>query len=163
MAEDVQALVKQLLSDDEPRREQAYFALLEREEDVVPPLIDAFYAGVTEAQGVLLLDLLGAIGGYEALNLLADVLENGEKPGWRERAALGLARNGRTDVLDTVFDWLQDGEATRRQMATLALGYVGGAEASMALVHLLHEDEVAPQAVEALFLRGDVEGLAAGV
>ena len=159
---DLRFLLDEILSNDEKRRQQARIMLLTLDEEAVEALIDAFYAGVNEAQGVVLLDVVAEIGGFEALQLLEDVFLNGSNDVWKRWAALGMARNGRADILDAMFDWLQSGSVEQRQAAALALGYIGGNESEIALVHALHEPTIAPQAVRALEKRQSIEGLAAG-
>ncbi|MBZ0294834.1 MAG: hypothetical protein K8L99_19885 [Anaerolineae bacterium] len=78
---------------DVSQREQAREALLALDEDAVPALVDTFYAGVNEEQGIAVLQLVGEIGGYEAVNLLLDVYEN-ERESWRNVAAEALRRDG---------------------------------------------------------------------
>ncbi|MEM6284430.1 MAG: HEAT repeat domain-containing protein [Chloroflexota bacterium] len=159
---DLRFLLDEILSGDETRMQRARIMLLALDEEAVQALTDAFYAGVNEAQGVVLLDVVAEIGGYEALQLLEDVFYNGMKDVWRRWAALGMARNDRNDILDALFDWLQAGTDEQRQTALLALGYIGDADAEIALTHALHDPLVAPQAVRALEKRRSVEGLAAG-
>ncbi len=161
-SKDLRVLLDEILSEDETRRQRARIMLLALDEDAVPPLVDAFYAGVTEAQGVVLLDVVAEIGGPEALQLLEDVFRNGDRDVWRRWALLGMARNGRDDVLDAALDWLQTGNTAQRQSAALALGYIGDENAELALIHAMHEPEIAAQAVRAMEKRGSVQGLAAG-
>jgi hypothetical protein len=155
-------LLDEILSGDNERRQRAQVLLLALDEDAVTALVDAFYAGVSEAQGVVLLDVVAEIGGPEALQLLEHVYRNPREPSWERWAALGMARNFREDVLDTLLDWLQSGETPYRQTAALALGYIGGQPVEFALVHALHEPEIAPQAVRALAMRKAVHALADG-
>lgn len=159
---DLKFLLDEILSGDGGRRQRARVMLLALDEDAVTALVDAFYAGVNEAQGVVLLDVVAEIGGPEALQLLADVYQNPAKPAWERWAALGLARNHREDVLDAMLAWLQAGETPYRQTAALALGYIGGEAVELALVHALREPEIAPQAVRALAMRKSVLALADG-
>jgi HEAT repeat protein len=161
-APDLKFLLDEILSGDAKRQQQARIVLLAMDEDAVPPLVDAFYAGVTEAQGVVLLDIVAEIGGPDAIQLLEDVSEHPGKPAWERWALLGLARNFREDILDTMLDWLQDGDTAQRQTAALALGYIGEETVELALVHALHDPEVAPQAVRALAYRESIAALADG-
>ncbi len=159
---DLKFLLDEILSGDETRRQRARVMLLALDEDAVTALTDAFYAGVNEAQGVVLLDVVAEIGGPEAMQLLEDVYRNPREPAWERWAALGMARNFREDVLDKLLDWLQSGETPYRQTAALSLGYIGGETVEFALVHALHEPEIAPQAVRALAMRKSVHALADG-
>jgi len=117
---------------------------------------------VNEAQGVVLLDVVAEIGGPQAMALLEDTYRNADKPAWERWAALGLARNFREVIADTMFDWLQGADRARRQTAALALGYIGGDGAELALIHAMHDPQIAPQAVRALQRRESVTGLAEG-
>lgn len=159
---DLRVLLNEILSEDEARRQTARVMLLALDEEAVQALIDEFYAGVNEAQGVVLLDVVAEIGGYEALQLLEDVFRNGTNAVWRRWAALGMARNGRDDILPDLMDWLQSGGVDERRTATLALGYLGDENAELALIHALHDPVIAAQAVRALEKRRSVQGLAAG-
>jgi hypothetical protein len=159
---DLRFLLDEILSQDDTRRQTARVMLLALDEEAVQALVDAFYAGVNEAQGVVLLDVVAEIGGHEALQLLEDVFLNGANAAWRRWAALGMARNNRDDILPDLMDWLQAGGVDERRTATLALGYLGDENAELALIHALHDPDIAPQAVRALEKRRSVQGLAAG-
>ena len=78
---------------DAARHDEARTALLALDEEAIPALVEVFYAGVSEADGLLLLELIGQIGGYEAVNLLRDVYDH-ERPLWREAAAHWLRQDG---------------------------------------------------------------------
>lgn len=95
---DIYALVQQLVSDDTAAREQARFVLVELDEMVVSFLIDLFYAGLSETAGLIVIELVAEIGGFEARSLLEDVvhLSSYGRESWRRAAHLGLARNGWT-------------------------------------------------------------------
>lgn len=87
-------LIQQMLSDNPAKRLVARMILLATEEKAVPSLSDAYYAGVTDDAGSVLLDLLAEIGGYEALALLYDVFESeAARPALKQAAAHGLLRN----------------------------------------------------------------------
>ncbi len=161
---DLKFLLDEILSGDEGRRQRARMMLLAMDEDAVQALVTTFHAGVSEAQGVVLLDVLTEIGGPVALQLLADVYANPPKPAWQRWAALGLARNAHEDdaLLMTFLDWLQGDDLPQRQTAALALGYIGGDAMHVPLIHALYDPEIAPQAVRALSRRGDVVALAKG-
>lgn len=95
---DIYALVQQLVSHDVAAREQARFVLLGLDEVVVSSLIDLFYAGLSEAAGLAVIELVAEIGGFEARSLLEDVahLSSYGRESWRGAARLGLVRNGWT-------------------------------------------------------------------
>ncbi len=156
-------LLRELAGNDPAAQLRARQTLLALDEQAVSPLVDAFYAGVNEAQGLALLDVVTEIGGPEAQTLLTDIVfDSSARPAFRHKAALGLARAGRDDLLDPLLDWLQNGSLDERRTAVLSLGYIGGDEADTALTHALHEPELAAQAVVALRMRGNVQGLATG-
>ena len=92
---DYPKLVKQLVSDDEAEQTTAKKVLFELDEDAVSPLLDEFYAGVNDAQGTAILDVLAHIGGYEALNALRSILffDLSMRPAFRKAAAHGLLYN----------------------------------------------------------------------
>lgn len=159
---DVRFLLDEILSGDDKRAQLARVVLLTLGEDAVSTLADEFYAGVSEAHGVVILDVAAEIGGPEAMQLLEDTIQHTNNPVWRRWAVLGLARNYREDISEIAFDWLQSGETPSRQAAALALGYVGGDAANIALIHALHDPDINGQAVRSLARRKNVEGLAAG-
>jgi hypothetical protein len=87
-------LLRQLTSSDLTEQHDARQALLAMDEDTVDPLIAEFYAGVNEAVGVVILDLVGEIGGPDALLLLKNVYyDPGQRPAWREASRNGLLHN----------------------------------------------------------------------
>lgn len=94
---DYAALVKQLVSDDATVQSAAKKTLFTLDEDAVAPLLDEFYAGVTDARGTAILDVLARIGGYEALNALRSILffdlSMMARPAFRTAAAQGLLMN----------------------------------------------------------------------
>jgi hypothetical protein len=75
-------------------RETARHALLRMDEDAVDLLTDEFYAGVDEATGVAILEIVSIIGGPDALRLLKFACYFGDKEAWRQAGARGLADNG---------------------------------------------------------------------
>lgn len=90
---DFHSLIQQLT--DPTTHATARQTLLELDEQAVEPLVDQFYAGVTEAQGLAILDVVSTIGGYEALALLQDVLYNhAPHESWREAAEKLLRDDG---------------------------------------------------------------------
>lgn len=70
---DVAQLVKALMSDDVETREKARSTLLALDEDAVEGLIDEYYAGVNDATGVAILEVVGEIGGPDAMSTLRNV------------------------------------------------------------------------------------------
>ena len=92
-------LMNQLGSLDPTERESARASLLQMGEDVMDLLVAEFYAGMPEKIAVALLEIIGEIGGYEALNLLGDVYYSHDtKPTLKAAARLALLRNA--DNLD---------------------------------------------------------------
>ena len=92
-------LMNQLASLDPAERESARASLLQMDEDVMDLLVAEFYAGMPEKLAVALLEIIGEIGGYEALNLLGDVYYSHDtKPALKTAARLALLRNA--DNLD---------------------------------------------------------------
>ncbi|MFW5709034.1 MAG: hypothetical protein ACOCX5_02320 [Chloroflexota bacterium] len=71
--------------------EAARMALLVEDEAVVEPLIDCFYAGVSEDEGLFILELLALIGGYEARQLFEDQVQYGVRfESWEVAARAAL-------------------------------------------------------------------------
>lgn len=84
----------QLASLDTTEREAARAALLHMDEDVMDLLVAEFYAGMPDKLAVSLLEIIGEIGGYEALNLLGDVYYSSDtRPAVKAAARLALLRN----------------------------------------------------------------------
>lgn len=50
-----------------------YDTIIALDEDAIHPLVDEFYAGVTDAQGVAILDIVAEIGGPDAMSMLRNV------------------------------------------------------------------------------------------
>jgi len=91
--------MNQLASLDPVERESARASLLQMDEDVMDLLVAEFYAGMPEMLAVALLEIMGEIGGYEALNLLGDVYYGRDtRPALKTAARLALLRNA--DNLD---------------------------------------------------------------
>lgn len=94
MAGKYDSLVERFLVAEPIHRLAARMILVALQEDAIEPLADAYYAGVNDAQGVALLDLMADIGGYEALNILRDILKHEKKRRkLRIAAAEGMMRN----------------------------------------------------------------------
>ncbi|HLU12016.1 MAG TPA: hypothetical protein VK003_20235, partial [Oceanobacillus sp.] len=68
---------------------------LRMDEDAVQPLADELYSGVDEKTGVVILELLAEIGGWEAMVVLQDIYQAGGREALVKAAAQGLARNDR--------------------------------------------------------------------
>jgi hypothetical protein len=99
-ADDIRHLFEQLVSPDAEQREAARLKWLEMDEDAVDLLAAEYYAGVPEKLGIALLDILGEIGGWEALNLINEVYYNHEvRPALRKAAHRALLSN--RDNLDS--------------------------------------------------------------
>jgi len=89
-----QALVKKLVSPDVADQMAAKMILIALDEDAINPLVDEYYAGITDAEGIAILGVLADIGGYEALAVLRNVFDFEEvRPALRYAAAQGLLRN----------------------------------------------------------------------
>lgn len=92
-------LMNQLASVDPTERESARMSLLQMDEDVMDLLVAEFYAGMPEKLAIALIEIIGEIGGYEALNLLGDVYYSPDtRPTLKAAARLALLRNA--DNLD---------------------------------------------------------------
>ncbi|MCU0496074.1 MAG: hypothetical protein MUF87_01840 [Anaerolineae bacterium] len=79
----------------EQYRDSARLALLQEDEVIVSRLIDEFYAGVSVVTGAALLNVIGEIGGYEAIALLDEVYHDlSTKQIWREIAERWLRVDG---------------------------------------------------------------------
>jgi hypothetical protein len=77
----------------------AQATLLGMDEDVMDLLVAEYYAGMPDKVAVRLLEIIGEIGGYEALSLLGDVCYSSDtRPAVKETARLALLRNA--DNLD---------------------------------------------------------------
>jgi hypothetical protein len=93
------ALMTQLASFNVAEREAARTDLLQMDEDVIDLLVAEFYAGMPEKVAVVLIEIIGEIGGWEALNLLGDVYYSREtRPSLKAAARSALLRNA--DNLD---------------------------------------------------------------
>jgi len=91
---DYAQLVKQLVDSDPATRQSARTTLLEMDENAIDPLIDQFYAGVTDAEGVAILQIMAEIGGPDALSTLRNVFYfEDTRPILQRCAANGLLHN----------------------------------------------------------------------
>ena len=68
------SLVERFLVAEPIHRIAARMIVLALQEDAVEPLADAYFAGVNDEQGIAILDLMADIGGYEALNIMRDII-----------------------------------------------------------------------------------------
>lgn len=66
-------LVRHLVDDDIEVRQSAYDTLITLDEDAIHPLIDEWHAGVTDAWGIAILDVVAEIGGPDAMSMLRNV------------------------------------------------------------------------------------------
>lgn len=94
MAEEVREHLKQITDGDVTERAAAWLAFLKLDEDAVQLLADELYSGVNEQTGVVILELMAEIGGWEAMIVLQDIYQAGERDVLVKTAAKGLARNG---------------------------------------------------------------------
>lgn len=88
----VSAQVHALTHPDPAQQRRAWLTLLALDEAAVPPLIDAFYAGLPTQTGSAVVHLVAAIGGWEAGLFLREVAQYERSP-WREIAARWLAHD----------------------------------------------------------------------
>jgi hypothetical protein len=91
MEPDFHRLVNEVVYGERPLA--ARTLLFAMDEAAVEPLIAEFYAGVDDATGVAILDILGEIGGPDALATLWNVYHFEEKQVFIESAVRGLMRN----------------------------------------------------------------------
>lgn len=67
--------VAALASTDPTRAAAARAALLALDEAIIDPLLDQFYAGVSELVGLAIIDLVAIVGGYEVRLFLEDLMQ----------------------------------------------------------------------------------------
>ena len=90
-------LVEQLVDEDANRRESAKKTLLALDEMAVDGLIDGFYAGVTDTQGVAILEVIAEIGGPDAMSTLRNTFHFEEmRIPLKNAAARGLLHNAQS-------------------------------------------------------------------
>jgi|SRR5690606_28533127 len=94
-AEEVRAGLKRITDGMVEERAAAWLAFLRLDEDAVQPLADELYSGVDEKTGVVILELLAEIGGWEVMMVLQDIYQAGGREALVKAAAQGLARNDR--------------------------------------------------------------------
>ncbi len=98
--QEIRRLIAQLTSDIMVERVAARLILLKMDEDAIQPLADELYSGVNEAAGTAILELMGEIGGWEALAVLQDIyFAEGSRDGMTKAAAQALKNNGCEDLL----------------------------------------------------------------
>jgi len=99
-AQETRRLITQLTSVVPVERSAARLAFLKMDEEAIQPLADELYSGVSEPTGVAILELMGEIGGWEALTVLQDIyLSEGSRPAMAKTAAQALKDNGCEDLL----------------------------------------------------------------
>lgn len=94
MSVDYAQLLKHITLGDPAQREAALNIIYAEDEDAVAPLTDQFYAGVNEATGLAIIEIVSDIGGWETRLLLEDVVHLTARyphESWRVAARLGLA------------------------------------------------------------------------
>ncbi len=98
--EEARRLIEQLTSTSLMERIEARLAFLRLDEDAIQPLADELYSGVSEATGVAILELMGEIGGWEALMVLQDIVfAESSRPALAKAAARALVDNGFDELL----------------------------------------------------------------
>lgn len=86
--------IQQLASDNSTECITAQLWLLDRDEDAIEPLADAYYAGVNDTLGVAILKIMAEIGGWEALAILRNIFQfEEERLAFKQAAAQGLMHN----------------------------------------------------------------------
>jgi hypothetical protein len=99
-SDEIRRLVSQLASTVTIERMAARLALLKMDEDAIQPLADELYSGVNAVTGMAILELMGEIGGWEAIAVLQDIyFAESSRPELAKVAAEGLRSNGREDLL----------------------------------------------------------------
>lgn len=91
---DYALLLKRITEGSPDERDSVLSAIYAADEDAVAALTDQFYAGVNEATGLAILEIVSDIGGWEARLLLEDVVHLTARyphESWRVAARLGLA------------------------------------------------------------------------
>jgi hypothetical protein len=92
-AEEVRRRLTEITDGTGEERAAARLAFLRLDEDVVQLLADELYSGVDEKTGVVILELLAEIGGWEAMIVLQDIVQAGGRDAMVKAAARGLVRN----------------------------------------------------------------------
>src|SRR4051812_44017853 len=89
----VVALIPDLVSSDEEIRHAALRAFYQGDETAAVLLCDQFAAGLNEAQGCAVLEVLGEIGGFDAMMLLLSAFYFDPRERIKQASALALERN----------------------------------------------------------------------
>lgn len=86
-------LIEQLTGTSLHEQLAAKMILLAMQEDAIDPLADLLYAGVNDASGRAIIDVVATIGGYEALLLLKQIFDFNQNTVFVLAAARGLIHN----------------------------------------------------------------------
>ena len=98
--QDIRRLIGQLTSTILVERAAARLLFLKMDEDAIQPLADELYSGVSETVGVAILELMGEIGGWEAVSVLQDIyFAESSRPALVKAAEQALKDNGHQDLL----------------------------------------------------------------
>jgi hypothetical protein len=98
--QDIRRLIGQLTSAVLVERTAARLLFLKMDEDAIQPLADELYSGVTEPIGIAILELMGEIGGWEAIAVLQDIyFAESSRPALVKVAEQALKDNGCEDML----------------------------------------------------------------
>jgi len=98
--QDIRRLIVQLTSAVLVERTAARLLFLKMDEDAIQPLADELYSGVSEPTGVAILELMGEIGGWEAIAVLQDIyFAESSGPTLVNVAEQALKDNGCEDML----------------------------------------------------------------
>jgi len=98
--QDIKRLIVQLTSAVLVERTAARLLFLKMDEDAIQPLADELYSGVSEPTGVAILELMGEIGGWEAIAVLQDIyFAESSRPTLVKVAEQALKDNGCEDML----------------------------------------------------------------
>ena len=87
--------LKSIVTGSDDDRIAVLKAIYAQDEQAASPLIDQFYAGVSETTGLVIIQILSDMGGYEAINFFYDVVHHERRyPSWRAAAIHALQRDG---------------------------------------------------------------------
>lgn len=101
-ADEVRRHITMLTSEIAVERTAARLAFLQLDEDAIQPLADELYSGVSDAAGAAILELMGLIGGWEAMLVLQDIAHaHTTRPHLAQAAERALKDN---DLSDRLFD-----------------------------------------------------------
>lgn len=97
--DDARRLIAQLTSASVTERAAARLTFLKLDEDAIQPLANELYSGVNTSTAVAILELMGEIGGWEALVVLQDIcFAESTRSSLAKAAAQALVENGRDDL-----------------------------------------------------------------